>query len=66
MTEQEEAKKKEDQDNEEMLKLEEILLDEKKCQEVQNKVTAAQIDNFITDQVDAAGGKEGTDFDELD
>jgi|TARA_B110000285_G_C15106653_1_gene608425 hypothetical protein len=45
--------------------LEEILLDETKCQEVQNKVTASQINNFISDQVEAVTEK-ATDFDELD
>jgi hypothetical protein len=45
--------------------LEEILLDETKCQEVQNKVTASQINNFISDQVEAVT-ERATDFDELD
>lgn len=56
------AKIKEDK---EMEDLEEILLDETKCQEVQNKVTASQINNFISDQVEAVT-ERATDFDELD
>ena len=59
MNEQEESKKGEEKEakkpkdkadnKDEIEKLEKILLDEKKCQEVMNKVTAQQINNFVTE-----------------
>lgn len=55
-----------DSQKDEIEQLEDILRDEKKCQEIQNKITKKDIETFIDDQAEAATAKEGTDFDELD